>query len=41
MADLQKTTSGVDRFAPPREDEEAITVSRDWTPDEERRAKRK
>ena len=31
----------VNEFSPPREDEEALTLSVDWTKDEERKAKRK
>ena len=41
MVDSLSKAAGIDHFAPPREDEEGITFSRDWTPDEEKRAKRK
>ena len=30
-----------DEYLPPREDEEVFTIERDWTPQEESRAKRK
>lgn len=30
-----------DRFSRPREDEEALALERDWTPEEEAKAKRK
>lgn len=36
-----KTVEVVDEYPPPAEDRRSLTVERDWTPDEERRAKRK
>jgi len=30
-----------DKFPPPPEDEESLTLTVDWTPEEERKAKRK
>ena len=41
MTKADTKLSHVDHFPPPPQDEEAINVAQDWTPEEERRAKRK
>lgn len=40
MAKLETSQSTAD-FPLPREDEESLTLHKDWTPEEEKKAKRK
>jgi hypothetical protein len=40
MAKLETTQSNSD-YPVPRDDEESLTLHKDWTPEEERKAKRK
>jgi hypothetical protein len=41
MSTFDIKSANPDEYPPPRDDEEALTLHRDWTKDEEAKAKRK
>jgi hypothetical protein len=41
MSGFDIKSANPDQFPPPRDDEESLALRRDWTPEEEAKAKRK
>lgn len=41
MSNLDRKSTGLDGYLPPGEDEQGLTFERDWSQEEEGRAKRK